>query len=205
MAKKSYSGSLFWARQIALALALIIGALVLIYLQQNKENAPVPEGEVVEKTVSKGLSEFYREFRKSSTNPLSEEQSDFVLDVEGDAQHLDSKLKNMSSLVRPVDPEWAGEQKFRTFNEGSTLREAMSYYAEAEGMKLIWDLDQDFIIKHQFQTNNTVAGSLAKIASAINSSFEGDVTAYLCPDQGTLVVTAEETDFLKQNCTAVTN
>ena len=70
-------------------------------------------------------------------------------------------------------------------------------------MQLIWNLEQDFVIKHQFQLDNTVAGSLAKIASAIDSSFEGEVTAYLCAEQRSLVVTAEETDFLKNQCRRV--
>jgi hypothetical protein len=109
----------------------------------------------------------------------------------------------MSSLNTTVDTSWTGEQKFRTFKEGSTLREAISTFAQAEGMQLIWNLEQDFIIKHQFQLDNTVAGSLAKIASAIDSSFEGEVNAYLCPEQRSLVVTAEETEFLSTRCTLV--
>ena len=67
-------------------------------------------------------------------------------------------------------------------------------------MQVIWNLEQDFVIKYQFQLDNTVSGSLAKIASAIDSSFEGEVKAYLCAEQRSLVVTAEETDFLSKNC-----
>jgi hypothetical protein len=70
-------------------------------------------------------------------------------------------------------------------------------------MQLIWNLEQDFVIKHQFQLDNTVSGSLASIASAIDSSFEGEVKAYLCADQRSLVVTAEETKLLKNQCERV--
>lgn len=45
MAQNSYSSSMFWARQIALAVVLIIVAGIMIYVQQRKENAPLPEGE----------------------------------------------------------------------------------------------------------------------------------------------------------------
>lgn len=204
MNQKGYSSSLFWARQIALAVVLMAVAGIMIYLLQSKENEPVPVGEEPDKSVSKGLSDFYREFRMTSSNPLDEDQSDFVLDVDSPNVRLDSKLERMSSQSRTVDPEWKGERKYRTFKEGSTLREAISGYADAEGMQLIWDLDQDFIVKHQFQIENTVAGSLAKIATAIDSSFEGEVNAYLCAEQHTLVVTAQETEFLKQNCVIVT-
>lgn len=117
MAQKSYSSSMFWARQIALAVVLVIVAGVMIYVQQRKENAPLPEGETKDKTVSEGLSDFYREYRMSSTDPLKEEQGDFVLDIAGVDPQLDTKLARMSSEAKPVDEKWTGEHKFRTFKE----------------------------------------------------------------------------------------
>jgi hypothetical protein len=203
MGQTSYSSSSFWAKQIAIAVVLVIAAGVLIYILQTHEESPTPASQKEEKSVSKGLSEFYRDFRMSSTDPLEDEQGDFVLDIAGVDPDLDSKLAKMSSQTRPVEKNWTGEHKYRTFAEGNTLREAISQYAQAEGMQLIWNLEQDFVIKHQFQLDNTVAGSLAKIASAIDSSFEGEVTAYLCAEQRSLVVTAEETDFLKNQCRRV--
>ncbi|CAA0290020.1 hypothetical protein RJ41_06170 [Alteromonas marina] len=203
MGQTSYSSSSFWAKQIAIAVVLVIAAGVLIYILQTHEESPTPASQKEEKSVSKGLSEFYRDFRMSSTDPLEDEQGDFVLDIAGVDPNLDSKLAKMSSQTRPVEKNWTGEHKYRTFAEGNTLREAISQYAQAEGMQLIWNLEQDFVIKHQFQLDNTVAGSLAKIASAIDSSFEGEVTAYLCAEQRSLVVTAEETDFLKNQCRRV--
>lgn len=203
MGQTSYSSSSFWAKQIAIAVVLVIAAGVLIYMLQTHEESPTPASQKEEKSVSKGLSEFYRDFRMSSTDPLEGEQSDFVLDIAGVDPNLDSKLAKMSSQTRPVEKNWTGEHKYRTFAEGNTLREAIAQYAQAEGMQLIWNLEQDFVIKHQFQLDNTVAGSLAKIASAIDSSFEGEVQAYLCAEQRTLVVTAQETDFLKSQCRRV--
>ena len=203
MGQTSYSSSSFWAKQIAIAVVLVIAAGVMIYILQTHEESPTPASQKEEKSVSKGLSEFYRDFRMSSTDPLEDEQGDFVLDIAGVDPNLDSKLAKMSSQTRPVEKNWTGEHKYRTFAEGNTLREAISQYAQAEGMQLIWNLEQDFVIKHQFQLDNTVAGSLAKIASAIDSSFEGEVTAYLCAEQRSLVVTAEETDFLKNQCRRV--
>ena len=182
---------------------LVIAAGVLIYMLQTQEDSSTPASQKEEKSVSKGLSEFYRDFRMSSTDPLEDEQGDFVLDIAGVDPNLDSKLAKMSSQTRPVEKNWTGEHKYRTFKEGNTLREAISQYAQAEGMQLIWNLEQDFVIKHQFQLDNTVAGSLAKIASAIDSSFEGEVQAYLCAEQRSLVVTAQETDFLKNQCRRV--
>ena len=203
MAQTGYSSTSFWAKQITLAVVLVLAAGALIYFLQTKEASPVPESRKEERSVSKGLSEFYSDFRMSATDPLKDEQSDFVLDVAGVDPNLDSTLEKMTNKARPADSDWTGEKKYRSFSEGNTLREAISQYAQDEGMQLIWNLEQDFVIKHQFQLDNTIAGSLAKIASAIDSSFEGEVKAYLCAEQRSLVVTAEETDFLKNQCEQV--
>jgi hypothetical protein len=203
MAQTGYSSSSFWAKQIGLAVALVVIAGVLIFVLQNREQSAVPESQVEEKSISRGLSDFYRDFRMSATDPVEEEQGDFVLDIAGVDPNLDSKLAQMSSQTRPVEKNWTGEHKYRTFKEGNTLREAISQYAQAEGMQLIWNLEQDFVIKYQFQLDNIVSGSLAKIASAIDGSFEGEVKAYLCARQRSLVVTANETEFLTTNCEIV--
>ena len=203
MGQKSYSSTSFWAKQIILAVVLVVAAGVLIYFLEVKKSAPVPESQKEEKSVSKGLSEFYSEFRMSATDPLRGEQSDFVLDIDGVDPNLDSKLEMMVSKTRPVESDWTGEQKYRTFQEGNTLREAISQYAQEEGVQLIWNLEQDFVIKHQFQIKNTVSGSLAEIVSAIDSSFESEVKAYLCTEQRSFVVTAEETELLKNQCERV--
>lgn len=203
MGQTSYSSSSFWAKQIGIAAVLVIIAGVLIYMLQTQDQEPVPQGQAEERSVSRGLSEFYRDFRMSATDPEEDEQGDFVLDIAGVDPNLDNKLAQMSSQTRPVEKNWTGEHKYRTFQEGNTLREAISQYAQAEGMQVIWNLEQDFVIKHQFQLDNTVAGSLAKIASAIDSSFEGQVKAYLCAEQRSLVVTAQETEFLTTNCRLV--
>lgn len=203
MAQTGYSSSSFWAKQIGLAVALVVIAGVLIFVLQNREQSAVPESQIEEKSISRGLSDFYRDFRMSATDPVEEEQGDFVLDIAGVDPNLDSRLAQMSSQTRPVEKNWTGEHKYRTFKEGNTLREAISQYAQAEGMQLIWNLEQDFVIKYQFQLDNTVSGSLAKIASAIDGSFEGEVKAYLCARQRSLVVTANETEFLTTNCEIV--
>lgn len=205
MAKKQFSSSMFWAKHIALALVLVIIAAVVIHLNMNNESQPLPEGATQTKSISKGLSDFYREFRLSASNPILDDISDFVMELGNNDESLDQRLQEMSSELRPVSNRWVGEHKYRTFKAGNTVREAISAYAQQEGMQLIWNLNQDFVIKHQFQMDNTIAGSLSKIASAIDSNFEGDVHTYLCPKQRTLVITAEDTEFLKKNCTQVRN
>ncbi|RDV29174.1 hypothetical protein DXV75_01560 [Alteromonas aestuariivivens] len=204
MAKKGYSNTLFWARHIALALLLVIIAGVLIQMKQANDARPLPEGAPEQKSIAKGLSDFYREFRHSSSQKIEEDGGDFVIELSESEQNLESQLQDMSSDLRPANHRWVGEHKHRSFKAGNTLREAMSDYAQQEGMQLIWDLREDFVIKHHFQMDNTIAGSLAKIASAIDSNFDGEVKAFVCPGQRTLVVTVESTPFLKENCNRIT-
>lgn len=200
MATKGFSSTAFWAKQIMLALVLIVIASVLIYLNQqhNEESA---EMGTEERSVSKGLSDFYSEFRSSSPSSLEVPTGDFVLDVNNADMPLDSRLQAMASELRPVKDSWVGEHKHRTFKAGNTLREAISAYAEKEGMQVIWDLHQDFVIKHQFQMDDTIVGSLGQIASAVDSNFAGQVSTFVCPHQRSLVVTDKTTDFLQTHCT----
>ncbi len=201
--QQHYSPALFWAKHIGMALALVIVAGIIISLNMENESRPKPEGEEEKKSVSKGLSDFYREFRMSSTDPIKDERGDFVLELADQDMPLDEALEKMSSDIKPISGRWVGEHKFRTFKAGNTLREAITTYAQQEGMQVIWDLDQDFVIKHQFQMDNTIVGSLKKISSAIDSNFEGEVQTYVCPKQRSLVVTSEVSKFLKNNCKLV--
>ncbi|WP_296046268.1 TcpQ domain-containing protein [uncultured Alteromonas sp.] len=200
---KKPTSTLFWAKHLGLALAVIIVAGIVIHLQMNMTSAPKPVDAPEERSVAKGLSDFYREFRMTASEPERSEGADMVLDLTPSEQSLDDRLQSMSSALKPVDGRWEGEYKYRTFRAGNTLREAISSYAEQEGMQVIWDLNQDFVIKHQFQMDNTVAGSLAKIASAIDSNFEGKVATFVCPKQRSLVVTEKVTEYLSTQCSRV--
>tara|TARA_Y100001968_G_scaffold66606_1_gene57461 strand:- start:2159 stop:2773 length:615 start_codon:yes stop_codon:yes gene_type:complete len=200
---KKPTSTLFWAKHLGLALAVIIVAGIVIHLQMNMTSAPTPVDAPEERSVAKGLSDFYREFRMTANQSERSEGADMVLDVTPSEQSLDDRLQSMSSALKPVDSRWEGEYKYRTFRAGNTLREAISSYAEQEGMQVIWDLNQDFVIKHQFQMDNTVAGSLAKIASAIDSNFEGKVATFMCPKQRSLVVTEKVTEYLSTQCSRV--
>lgn len=199
MAKKA-SNFLFWAKHIGLAMALIIIAAVLLNLQRFNVNSPKPEGADESKSVSKGVTEFYAAYRMSSTKPYEENIGDFVMSLNAPKTPLNQRLKSMESIQQPLSSRWVGEHKFRSFRAGSTVREAITSFAEMEGMQVLWELDKDFIIKSQFQMDDTVTGSLAKIAKAIDGSFEGEVKAYICPKQRSLVITEAESTYIKNNC-----
>lgn len=201
MTTKQYSQTAFWVKHIGLALALILVAAVLIYLQDKgfETGSGTPKEE---KSVSRGLSEFYRDFRSSGSTD-DESVGNFVVDLPASEQSLDQQLRKRSATLNPARDNWVGEYKYRSFKAGNTLREVITAYAEKEGMQVVWDLNQDFVIKHHFQLKSTLAGSLSQIASAVNSNFEGDVHTYICARQRSLVVTETQSDFLKKNCSRV--
>ena len=194
------SDSMFWAKHIALALMIVAIAGVVIYLQYQNESTLVPEGEPVKKSVASNMSKFYSEYRLSSRHPREDELGDFVLEVKESDIPLTDRLQNMESLQKPITGRWVGEYKHRTFKAGTTLRSAITDFAQSEGMQVIWELDQDFIVKHQFQMESTILGSLRTIAKAIDANFDGTVRAFICPKQRSLVVTAKETPYLTKNC-----
>ncbi|MBT0585651.1 TcpQ domain-containing protein [Alteromonas oceanisediminis] len=200
MRNKKVSSSLFWARHLGLALALIVIAVIVVQVRQENVETPSPAGAPEKRSVASGLSAFYEEFRLSSVDPIRDEIGDFVMELSVSEKPLEERLQSMASDVRPVSGRWVGEKKYRTFKAGGTLRESLSTYAQQEGMQVIWDLDQDFVVKHQFQLDTTIAESVKQIASAINSNFQGDVRGYVCPQQRSLVLTTNNTRYLKDNC-----
>lgn len=200
MKSTNLSNTLFWLKHLGLAVALIVIAVVVVQLRSQQEAAPAPEGAPAKRSVASGLSAFYQEFRLSSLDPIKDEIGDFVMELGGSDQSVEQRLESMASDARPVSGRWVGEKKFRTFKAGNTLREALSGYAQQEGMQVIWDLEQDFVIKHQFQMDTTIALAVKQIANAVDSNFVGDVRGYVCPKERSLVVTASQTEYLDTNC-----
>jgi hypothetical protein len=197
---KPSSESMFWMRHVALALLIIVVGGVVIFLQQRSESMPKPEGEVKSRSLSENMTKFYSEYRLSSRRPREDGLGDFVLEVKESDTPLNERLQKMESLQNPISGRWVGEYKHRTFKAGTTLRSAITDYAQAEGMQVIWELNQDFIVKEQFQMEDTILGSLKTISSAIDSNFTGKVKAYVCPKQRSLVITQKESDYLNKHC-----
>ena len=199
----SESTSFAWWRHALLALALIVIAIFVIVLQQMNINAPIPEGGEGPKSVAQNMTDFYAEYRLSSRHPREENIGDFVNVVNMSDKPLGERLRKMESLQKPLPANWVGEYKHRSFMAGSTLRDSIITYAQSEGMQVIWELNRDFIIKHPFQIDNSIVGSLDEIARAIDSNFDGTVKAYVCPKQRSLVITAVNSEYLQDNCKVV--
>lgn len=194
------SNSFFWIKHLALAILIIAVAAVVLYLRQTSMSTVRPEGDTGQKSISENMSNFYADYRLSSRHPRDENLGDFVMEVKVSDKPLGERLKKMESLQKPVSGRWVGEHKHRTFKAGSTLRSAITDYAQSEGMQVIWELDRDFIVKHPFQLDDSILGSLQKIATAIDTSFDGEVKAYMCPRQRSLVITAKNSEYLAEQC-----
>jgi hypothetical protein len=189
-----------WLKHILLAVILIILAAVAIIFYENKMSMPQPEGAQTRKNPAKGLTQFYTEYRLSATDAKQEELGDFVIGLNPPNASIDDRLRSMENSGKSSANGWVGEHKFRSFKPGKTLREAITEFAQAEGMQVFWELDQDFIVKNHFQMDDTITGSLHTLAKAIDSNFNGDVITYFCPKHRTLVITNESNAYLRNNC-----
>ena len=197
---KEVSNSLFWLRHVLLALMIIAIAGIVLFMQKSNESAVRPEGDSGKKSISSNMSDFYADYRLSSRHPREEGLGDFVRGVKTSDKPLGERLQKMESLQKPISGRWVGEHKHRTFKAGSTLRSAITDYAQSEGMQVIWELDQDFIVKHPFQLDDSILGSLKMIAKAIDANFDGEVKAYMCPRQRSLVITGKSSEYLEKQC-----
>jgi hypothetical protein len=197
---KQVSNSIFWLKHFLLSVLIIVIAAVVIIMQQSNVSSVLPEGDSGKKSISSNMSSFYADYRLSSRHPREEELGDFVMGVKTSEKPLGERLQKMESLQNPISGRWVGEHKHRTFKAGSTLRSAITDYAQSEGMQVIWELDQDFIVKHPFQLDDSILGSLKIIANAIDANFDGEVKAYMCPRQRSLVITATSSEYLEKQC-----
>jgi phage-related protein len=73
-------------------------------------------------------------------------------------------------------------------------------YAEQEGMQLIWDLNQDFIIRHRFLSENSLVATLDEIAGAIDANFIPQVNVYFCNKKRTIVIAENAGTYVIDNC-----
>ena len=197
---KQISNSLFWLKHIMLAIMIIAIAAVVLIMQQRNESTVRPEGDSGRKTIASNMSDFYAAYRLSSRSPSKEELGNFVKAVKISEKPLSERLQEMENLQKTVPQRWEGDHKDRIFKAGSTLRNAFTNYAQLEGMQVIWELNKDFIVKYPFQLDDSILGSLKIIANAIDASFDGEVKAYMCPRQRSLVITSKSSEYLNENC-----
>jgi len=208
MAKQSTS--VFWIKHIVLAIVVISAAIFVLEYEPGLKDSSIAssaQSKEQQASIRSNLTKFYKEFRMSSRDPIAEMYGDYVIPLEMKSESVAQQLIKMGNVSFPPQSNFKGEQKVRAFPKDSTLKTESSKYVEEEGLTLIWDLNQDFIIRDRFQSYNTLLGTMDEISGAIDTNFPGDVQVYMCPKKRALVMTSKPHQYLTEQCkqTSVSN
>ncbi|MFW8590386.1 TcpQ domain-containing protein [Glaciecola sp. 2405UD65-10] len=189
----------FWLKRIAGIIAVILVTIAFLVFVPNptETDTSIPADE---NSVAANVSRFYEEFKQVSRDPIKERYGDFVVLLDNQERDLADAINNVSEQNHPPMDDWSGEYKERPFTKDSTLMQEAKAFVAKEGMKLIWDLNQDFIIRERFVSSNTLVGMLEDIAGAVDSNFEQPILIYFCFKKRALVITDEATEYLDENC-----
>ena len=212
----------FWIRNAILAVVLI-GLAVAFFLyrdvllssdqealqvsssqDKNKqgtsesEAAPKPQTKAKSKNAAAdGLSNFYakiygdKEERKIRNNII------FLPDPQGDIVEI---LQAREMVVRPFRKSWRGTEASRSFRKGETLYQNLSIYAENDGLKVLWWLNKDFIVKEAFRIDKDILKMAKTIGQAVAGHFPEGISSYFCYRQRTLVFINEPPSYLDEEC-----
>lgn len=195
----------FWIKPILVIVAVIIGTIAFLsYVPQEGPSGEVASDKAKERSssgVSEGMSRFYSEFRQSSPDPIEAAYGEYTILLKDNNNKAlgDAILDSTNRNFLPLD-DFNGEFKQRAFASDSTLMTEASAHAEKEGFNLVWDLNQDFIIRKRFISDNTLVGMLEEISGAVDSHFQNDINIYYCFKKRALVITERKSEFLRLNC-----
>lgn len=196
------SNAKFWLTRILVIFAVILSAVIVLnnIPEESTTSGTDPKMSAQQK-MAENVSNFYSEFRQTSRDPIKERYGDYVKLVELSDKPIQQQISELSSARSSADGSWQGEFKERAFAKDSTLfTEAQSHILE-NGMNLIWALNQDFIIRHRFVSENTIAGMLSEVASAVDANFANTVEVYFCANNSTYVITDKIDEYLTNHCT----
>ncbi|TMO10482.1 toxin co-regulated pilus biosynthesis Q family protein [Pseudoalteromonas sp. S558] len=186
----------FWLKHLSVAVLLIIFALYFLL-----GDGLVLDFKHSKNAAAEGLSRFYASIQNKSKN--DKERGNFVLKLAAPEQTLDRVLTERTRIVDPMPTNWAGKIEPRRFESGTTLKEALSEFAENEGITLYWYLDKDFVVKDYFRVDNDFTSTFYQIGRAINDEFEYEVYTYFCHKQRAAIITEKPSEFVRANCVKI--
>jgi hypothetical protein len=201
MSDKKQSAS--WQKHVLLGIVvLLVTILFLVYKPNNIDFVIGSDGQINENknNISDNLTRFYEEFRLSSSDPIREEFGDFVVALKAPEKSQTQQLVAITSVDNPPNQDWEGNYMLRSFAQGTTIKTEAMKYAEQEGARLIWDLNQDFIIRQRFLSENSLVGTLDEIAGAIDANFVPEVNVYFCNKKMTIVIAEKAGTYVQENC-----
>lgn len=195
----------FWLKRIIVMLLVAIAAAVFIVFMPQKITYDEQGNPVERRSIQSNMAAFYEEFSLVSSDKIEEKYGDFVIPLEPSNAPLSEQLQALNRPQINADEQfnWQGSVKQRAFAKDSTLMTNADTYSNAEGINLIWNLNQDFIVRHRFSSNNTVSGMLRELAGAIDANFVNTVQVYYCDKQRTMVITDQEEEILQTTCMIV--
>ena len=186
----------FWLIYIVIIVVVVGVALTLLAVRKN--NPPPKEA----KSIERNFSDFYRRVRNQTGKPELNNNNQYVIKLSAPVETVDERLQNIET-VRVGNSSIQGSAKNRVFAQNKSLRDTLKEYAQQEDILLLWDLDQDLLIKSNFQVSDTVAGTLRLVTSTIRQNFQDEIYALECPTKRTMVVTANKTNFIEKYCTKI--
>ena len=186
----------FWLIYIVIIVVVVGVALTLLAVRKN--NPPPKEA----KSIERNFSNFYRRVRNQTGKPELNNNNQYVIKLSAPVETVDERLQNIET-VRVGNASTQGSAKNRVFAQNKSLRDTLKEYAQQEDILLLWDLDQDLLIKSNFQVSDTVAGTLRLVTSTIRQNFPDEIYALECPTKRTMVVTANKTNFIEKYCTKI--
>ena len=186
----------FWLVYIVIIVVVVGVALTLLAVRKN--NPPPKEA----KSIERNFSDFYRRVRNQTGQPELNQNNQYIVKLSAPVETVDERLQTIAT-VRVGNTATQGSAKNRVFAQNNSLRDTLQEYAQQEDILLLWDLDQDLLIKSNFQVSDTVAGTLRLVTSTIRQNFPDEIYALECPSKRTMVVTANKTQFIEKYCTPI--
>lgn len=221
----------FWIRNITLAIVLGIVAYLLLanmdliteYALGESADEPAtevtstesfktdeaPNDPVVRETneekntankAAEGLSNFYASIRPGldGKGPTIRKNIVYLNEPTGSLEDI---LEARKMITRPYRKNWRGDTESRPFRTGETLYQMLAFYAERQGLEVVWWLDRDFIVKDPFRINKNIVRTSYQIGKAIEGHFENGVDIYFCHQHRNITLISGENTYLSQNCT----
>ena len=187
----------FWLIYVGLIIVIVVLAFTLIKV--NKDN-PKPKTAT---NIEKSLSDFYRRFRNDVGAAHMNDNGEYVIDLAVPLESISQRLNMIPSSVENAQRDPAGMRQNRSFGTDAHLSKVINDYAKNEGLVVIWDLPQDFVVKSGFQINDTIAGTLKILRGSIKHNFSEPINVLLCPEKRSLIVTMQPPESLAKYCTAL--
>lgn len=183
----------FWLRNIILL--LVLGSLGYVLLARpdlfdlsNRTNQ-----------AAEGFSNFYSSIR-SAIDDTDSRRSKFTLTLADTSSDLTSQLQQRAAKVTPLEAVWRGQVTDRRFRAGDTVKTVLDQYAKQQTIQLYWTLPRDYVVKHYFQTDTSLIGTIYEISRAIAPDFASPVLAYFCPQERAAVITDKANHYIQQRC-----